>query len=125
MNSLLLAVFLAAPTAALTTEDIGPVDGKAVETKNDRLARQMRTTLETDSDAAHRLTRRIMDSSLGEVLAGTDDPKTAYRKIRDWTQNRPGDAAHLAVGFAGDDARGDKSFERSLYHRVKRYFELN
>lgn len=125
MNYLLLALLLAAPTAALTTEDIEPVDGKAVETADDRLARQMRTVLQTDSGAAHRLTRRIMGSSLGAVLAGTDDQKTAYRKIRDWIQNRPGDAARLAVGFAGDDARGNKTFERSLYHRVKRYFELN
>ncbi len=125
MNSLLLAIFIAAPAAALTTDDIRSVDGQVVETEDDRLARQMRATLETDSDAAHRLTQRIMDSTLGEVLAGTDDPHTAYRKIRTWIETSPGDAAHLAVGFAGDDARGDKSFERSLFHRVKRYFELN
>lgn len=115
----------AAPAAALDATDIPGVAGTRVETDEDRLARDMSERLRSDPGTADALALRILESSLGPQLSESGDPARALSDIRDWIRKNPDSAGHLASGFAQDDARGDHAFERSLFSRIERYFELN
>ena len=127
MKLLLASILLASASsaAALDAADIPSVSGKAVRTKEDALAEQIRDRLASEPDAADAVAGRISRSSLGPFLSGSDDPRASLREVRGWVGKNTEPAAYLAIGFAKDDAEGTDAFERSLYERVVRYFELN
>ncbi len=123
---LLIAVLAASsPARALDLNSIRSVDGKAVETEEDREHRRLRKKLLSDPTSVETLARRILRSSLAEQLVDTKDSAQAQDDIQEWIAAHPEDAAHLALGFAQDDARGGDRFERALHTRVIRYFEIN
>lgn len=125
-NGPFLILLLASPGAALDTDDIRSVEGgSAVETEDDRMAAAVRDRLASDPDAAWGLAERILRSRMGPKLVEETDPVLAGAQLKDWVLENPEDAAHLAVGFAKDDAMGNTDFEDSLFERVSRYFELN
>ncbi|MFA5137606.1 MAG: hypothetical protein WC728_00110 [Elusimicrobiota bacterium] len=126
MKLLLFALLAAAQSAsALDAADIPSVRGGAIRTKDDELAEQVRDRLISEPEAADAVAGRICRSTLGPQLSGLDDPRAAFGEVRGWVGKNPEPAAYLALGFAKDDAEGTDEFERSLYERIVRYFELN
>lgn len=117
MKALALALLLGAAVA----QDVpDPGREREVESAATAEVRRAAERLERDPAAAEALTERIMRSRVRRRL-GAEDPE----RISAWVRKSPASAAHLAVGFAQDDARGDDSFERSLDTRLERLFQLN
>ena len=120
-----LLLALAVSVRALDTLDIPSVPGKSAATENDRRAEKAEERLKSDAGAARILADRILRSSLADKLADQARPEDARSGVLSWIKSHPKDAARLASGFAQDDARGDDAFERSLYERITRRFELS
>ncbi|MFH2202564.1 MAG: hypothetical protein ABIJ96_05585 [Elusimicrobiota bacterium] len=121
---LVLAGVLPLTASALDIKSVPETPGQAVETREDDSRRRARDQLLDDPAAADMLAARILRSSIGPQIAEQDSPR-ARETIRGWITAHPEDAAHLAVGFAQDDADGGDAFEQSLHNRIVRLFEVN
>lgn len=121
---LALAGWLLAGAAAAEPQAPAP-EGGAVDTQEEEAARRVVERLRSDEALRLSLARRILASSVAGAVAGSRDPSAALGETADWISGHPGDAAHLALGFAKDDEDGLGSFERSLRGRVARWFALN
>jgi hypothetical protein len=117
-------LILAAPAASLAAEP-PPLEGRAADASESDLVRQMKDRLKEDPETAEIVARRILKSSLGPQFTKSADPEDALEDLKGWVNENPEAAAHLAIGFAKDDASGTKSFENSLYKDMKRFLELN
>lgn len=119
--ALAAALLWAAPARASAP----PVEGRLADSKDSDLARRMKAALAEDPSRADALAARVLRSSLGPRLADAPDPDLARGQLREWLLANPDAAAHLAVGFARDDADGTDAFERSLYKNAERFLELS
>lgn len=121
----LAGLLLLAPGRGALAADPPPLEGREADTSGTDLARRMKAALAEDPAKADALAARILRSSLGPRLTEAADPEAARAELRAWVMENPAAAAHLAVGFARDDAEGTDAFERSLYKRAERFLELS
>ena len=121
----ILALSLLGTPLRASSSDAPAVEGREADTSGTDLARRMKAALAEDPGRADALAGRILRSSLGPRLTDAADPETARADLRQWVMENPAAAAHLAVGFARDDAEGTDVFERSLYRRAESFLELS
>ncbi|TBR26136.1 hypothetical protein EPO15_00860 [bacterium] len=117
-----LALLLA---PAARASDAPSIEGREADVSGTDLVRRMKAALAEDPAKADALAARILRSSLGPRLSESADPDLARGELRAWIVANPAAAAHLAVGFARDDAAGTDAFERSLYRRAEHFLELS
>lgn len=120
-----LAAALSLFPLATQADEAPAIQGREADTSGTDLVRRMKAALAEDPAKADALAARILRSSLGPKFSESADPETARGELRDWVLANPGPAAHLAVGFARDDAEGTDAFERSLYKRAEHFLELS
>ncbi|MDE2290786.1 MAG: hypothetical protein KGL53_01780, partial [Elusimicrobia bacterium] len=123
--ALLVLVLAAAPRAARAQEDVPSVQGAPADQAQQELLRRVKEELASDPARADALAERILRSRLGAQLSETPDAATTRAGLADWMRAHPDAAAELAVGFAGDDARGDHAYESSLTMQAKNFLELS
>ncbi len=121
--ALLLLAF--SPVQAANAAAPTSIQGRAADTSESDLVRQMKDRLKDDPEIAEIVAARILKSSLGAQFTKSADPETALRDLKKWVNGNPEAAAHLAIGFAKDDAAGNKIFENSLSKDMERFLELN
>ncbi|HVE14146.1 MAG TPA: hypothetical protein VNI01_12175, partial [Elusimicrobiota bacterium] len=123
--ALLLAALLAAAPRAGAEESAPEARGAAIDNPDEQLARTVASQLASNPNMAQGLAARILDSRVTEAITASKDQSKAFQEVRDWVQKNPVDAAHLAIGFAQDDADGTQNFENTLFERIERHFRLN
>ncbi|PCI40716.1 MAG: hypothetical protein COB53_00030 [Elusimicrobia bacterium] len=106
---------------------LGPssIEGRAADTSESDLVRQMKDRLKDDPEIAAVVAQRILKSSLGPQFTKAANEEDALKDLKEWVNDNPEAAAHLAIGFAKDDASGKKIFENSLYKDMENFLELN
>lgn len=122
--TLALALLMALARPALPAAP-APIEGRAADASETDLVRQMKDRLAEEPETAEIVARRILKSSLGSQFTQSADPERALEDLKDWVAKNPESAAYLAIGFAKDDAAGNKSFENSLYKDMQNFLELN
>jgi len=120
------ALLLALPALFLSAAPKpGAIEGRAADGAHADLVRQMKDRLRSDPETTEIVAQRILKSSLGAQLSESAEPDRALEDLKSWVAQNPESAAHLAIGFAKDDAAGNKVFENSLYKDMQNFLELN
>lgn len=121
MTPLWLACLLAACAARAQQE----VEGVAVRDHDSQAVAEMKSSLQSDPSAADALARRVLKSSLAEMITRSQDPEERFRAVRAWIDRDPGGAALVGVGLFKDDAAGSHFNEEKLAYRENRVMVEN